>query len=247
MKRTILITIIIAVCAFLVGTGQSANAEDISRWSQEKYERVINGGLLYDKWYKILNVKTEGTHPSYPPEGKKKGASTWRCKECHGWDYQGSKGAYAKGSHFTGIKGIRDSAGKNPNEITAVLKDKTHAFGSRVPDESYTALAYFVAYGQVDMDTIIDRKTKKVSGDYMNGAKIYFSTCAKCHGADGRKINFKTHEKPVYLGTAANKNPWETLHKMRFGQPKTQMSSMLFLDMKDQLDLLSYCQALPVE
>ena len=31
-------------------------------------------------------------------------------------------------------------------------------------------------------------------------------------------MNFKTEEKPEYVGTVAVKNPWEALHKIRFGQ-----------------------------
>ncbi len=97
------------------------------------------------------------------------------------------------------------------------------------------------------MHSYIDRDTNKAAGDLVNGEKIYASTCAKCHGADGKKINFKTKEKPQYLGTLANKNPWETMHKLRFGQPGTSMLSLMFLDVKDQVDVLSYCQSLPVK
>ena len=214
---------------------------------KEDYDKVSLGGLLYDNWSAVTGVKTEGTHPSYPAEGKKKGGSTWRCKECHGWDYMGKDGAYAKGSHYTGIKGIRDSARKSPEKIATILKDKTHAYGGTLSAGAYEALAYFVAYGQVAMERFIDRSTKKANGNAERGAKIYTSTCAKCHGADGRKLNFKTADNPEYLGTIANKNPWEALHKIRFGQPMTEMPSLLFLDIGYQINVLSYCQTLPLK
>src|SRR4030066_1840487 len=180
-------------------TISSTPAHELEQLTKEQFELLSWGGLLYDKWFKVRDVKVEGTHPSYPSEGKKEGKDTWRCKECHGWDYKGKDGAYSKGSHYTGIKGMRDYAHKNPEEIMVVLKHDTHAFASRIPEEAYKALSLFVAYGQIDMDKHIDRSTNKVKGDLNKGARIYASTCAKCHGLDGKKINFKTPEEPEYI------------------------------------------------
>jgi hypothetical protein len=65
------------------------------------------GGRIYDNWWEALDRKEpKGTHPSYPQAGKQAGSATWRCKECHGWDYRGDRGNYGTGSHFTGIPGI---------------------------------------------------------------------------------------------------------------------------------------------
>jgi len=73
---------------------------------------IAEGGRLYDKWWSELELKEpRETHPAYPTIGKKRDASTWRCKECHGWDYKGKDGAYGKGSHFTGIPEIRSYVG----------------------------------------------------------------------------------------------------------------------------------------
>ena len=84
---------------------------------------------MYDKWWKELGLdKPTTSHPSYPAASKKQGASSWRCKECHGWDYKGSNGAYGKGSHFTGIKGISSAKNKNINEIVSILKNNIHNY-----------------------------------------------------------------------------------------------------------------------
>ncbi len=111
-------------------------AGDVSEMSSDAYNKISNGGLLYDNLAKVAGVKTEGTHPGYPAEGKKSGASTWRCKECHGWDYKGKDGAYASGSHFSGIKGIRDFAGKAPADIMKILVNETHSHGKTVPADA---------------------------------------------------------------------------------------------------------------
>jgi thiosulfate dehydrogenase len=239
--------VILFAISFLVITAPMVFGGDINALNTNEYEQIMRGGQLYDKWYAERGLDLRDTHPSYPAEGRKKGASTWRCKECHGWDYRGKSGAYAKGSHFSGIKGISEYSGKDPGVIETILRNNTHAYGNILPDEDYQALSFFVAYGQINMYAHIDPFTKKAAGDINNGARIYASTCVKCHGADGRNINFKTLEHPEYIGTVANRNPWEALHKIRFGQPASEMINLFFLDITDQIDVLSYSQTLPVE
>ena len=61
----------------------------------ESYE-IARGARLYDSWYGEKGVDAPAKrHPAYPASGgyANKVASTWRCKECHGWDYLGRSGA----------------------------------------------------------------------------------------------------------------------------------------------------------
>lgn len=237
------------ICFFFVlaltTSVSSVAADEIKKLTGMKFAQLAWGGVLYDNWPVELGTKIDKTHPSYPAEGKKKGSSTWRCKECHGWDYKGKAGSYSKGSHYTGIIGIRAYANQDPAEIVKVLKNDLHAYGDLLPEKALDALALFVSFGQIDVDLYIDRMTKKSIGDPANGGRIYLTTCIKCHGEDGKEINFKDESKPEYIGTVANKNPWETIHKIRWGHPGTQMISLLFLGLKEQLDVLSFCQTLP--
>lgn len=244
MKKQLLWVVSIFVFTVFIAVGCTP-AANLSKMSSADMTELIKGGSLYDKWPKVLHVETKGTHPSYPSTGKKKGDSTWRCKECHGWDYMGIDGAYSSGSHKTGIKGIRAMAGQDLSMIAEILMNDTHAFGKMIPEDSIRALAKFVSEGQVDMDKYIDRATKMAKGDAKRGEKFYVNTCTKCHGEDGKKINFKNKEKPEYLGTVANKNPWEVLHKVRFGQPASKMLTTLFLSIQDQVDIVAYSQTLP--
>ncbi|MDX1487712.1 MAG: hypothetical protein R3268_05890, partial [Acidiferrobacterales bacterium] len=173
LKRSLLFVLpcIAAAVPSLPATVQAHDIEGFGKLSSAQHLVVITrGGLLYDKWYGVLGTKPpQGTNPAYPKAGKKKGSSTWRCKECHGWDYKGVRGAYRKGSHYTGIMGIRNMAHAPIDSIVAVLKDKTHGFGKLIPDEDLTALAHFVSHGQLDMDDYIDRASKKAKGDAANG------------------------------------------------------------------------------
>ena len=164
---------------------ESAKAGEIEKLTGRKFAQLARGGVLYDNWLEELGAKVEKTHPAYPANLKRKGAGTWRCKECHGWDYKGKAGAYSTGSHYSGIVGIRAYANQSPAEIQNVLKNDIHSFGTMIPDDALEALSLFVAYGQIDVDLYIDRQTNKSIGDPANGGRIYLATCTKCHGEDG--------------------------------------------------------------
>ena len=210
-------------------------------------DTIAEGGRMYDKWWKELGLdKPTTSHPSYPAASKKQGASSWRCKECHGWDYKGSNGAYGKGSHFTGIKGISSAKNKNINEIVSILKNNIHNYDNFIPLSALNKIALFIKHGQVNINKYVEKKSKRVNGDLDQGKKTYLNSCKKCHGNDGRAINFRTKNKPEYVGTVAQHNPWEAIHKIRNGQPHTAMPNMnKKLDIKEQINLLTYLQSLP--
>lgn len=238
---------IAAAIASVPGTSQAQQIEAHDGLSAAAHMVAITrGGVLYDNWSVALGKEApKETHAAYPKTGKQKGAATWRCKECHGWDYKGAAGVYGKGGRYTGITGIRNMTYASEKAIVSTLKDKTHGFGKLIPNKDLEALAHFVSHGQVDVDAYIERATKKTKGDPARGERIFQTTCAHCHGSDGKQINFKTAEDPEYIGTVANENPWETLHKIRVGQPGVPMISMLAFDVLDHVNILAYCQTLP--
>ena len=232
-----------------------------SAWGQQDLadpKILAEGGRLYDKWWAEYDLnKPSTTHPSYPEAGKKKGASTWRCKECHGWDYKGAAGAYAKGSHYTGIKGIRDFANKDLDSIVAILKNSTHQYDTVMNDFGLRRIAAFVSFNQMDISDYVNSETKVVQGDAEFGQSIYKEWCKSCHGSDGRDINFKDDQSPEFVGTVAVKNPWEAMHKIRNGHPGAFVRMMMRrkpmphmhdkISFDQQLDLLTYMQTLPVK
>jgi cytochrome c553 len=208
------------------------------------------GGRLYDNWYEALDVdEPEGTHPSYPAAGRQEGAATWRCKECHGWDYKGRDGRYASGSHATGIVGIQAMVGADPSAIRAIIGDATHGYTPEmIPPEAMDRLARFVTRGQHETDLYIDGASGKVRGEAEPGERYYQNICAPCHGFDGKALNFSGDpDAPEYVGTVAVENPWETLHKIRNGQPGQPMPALRVLPRQDVVDILAYIQTLPTE
>jgi len=210
---------------------------------------LFSGGRMYDKWWEALGTEEpKETHPAYPAAGKQKGATTWRCKECHGWDYKGAAGAYRSGGRFTGIKGITGAASGDPKKIAAILRDKPHGFTPQmIPNDALERLALFVSKGQHDASAYIDPATKKAKGDAERGRKLYQTVCAACHGFDGKLLNFGDDKTPEFVGTLAVENPWEGLHKIRNGQPGSPMPAWRGFDIQHAVDVLTYSQTLPVK
>jgi thiosulfate dehydrogenase len=102
--------------------------------------------------------------------------------------------------------------------------------------------------GVVDTDDYIDVDGSFL-GDPFIGQFGYNNTCTTCHGDDGAYLNFGDDVNPVYVGTLANANPWELLHKIRFGDPGTPMPSTerLRYDVSFAVDLAAYAATLPTE
>jgi len=88
---------------------------------------VVRGGAMYDTWWAVTGAAAPATnHPLWAlrpdtTRNARTGSETWRCKECHGWDYKGVNGAYAKGSHRTGFAGILYST-KTTQEVFDLIK-----------------------------------------------------------------------------------------------------------------------------
>jgi len=211
---------------------------------------IARGGRLYDKWWKVVGTgEPKQAQPAYPAAGKyrAKGGADWRCKECHGWDYLGKDGAYGKGGHHTGIKGIQGARNQAPARIVAVLTDKNHAMAGLISQADLQDLAMFVGKGQLDMAKFIDPATRKAKGNKAKGEPIFNTICANCHGRDGTRDEdgkpLASDSEP--LGLVANDNPWEALHKIRNGQPGEHMPAMRAFDSQVAADILAHLQTLP--
>lgn len=245
MKRSLAMAISLIVAGSLLIVGAAAaQGGDVSR-----------GGRLYDKWWKETGADAPTTDQLLWPTqstNARSGDDTWRCKECHGWDYLGKDGAYGSGSHFTGFPGVYDAAQtKSVDELAAALKGATnadHDFSSVLDDAAINDLATFLKDGPVDVRPHIDYGTKApIGADAGHGTELFESVCAACHGSDGTQINFGSAEEPEYVGTLANDNPQEFVHKARFGHPGSAMPATFDLgwSVQDAVDVLAYGQTLP--
>jgi thiosulfate dehydrogenase len=214
----------------------------------------IRGGQLYDEWWEALGVEVPaGDSPLWATQttNKRSGADTWRCKECHGWDYKGVDGAYGSGSHKTGFVGVFASKDKPASDVLAALKGSTnpnHNFSTVMGEQDLTDLALFITTTLIDDSTLINAdKTSK--GTASAGKTLFGKVCIKCHGPAGNAINFEGMEEPEFLGHLAPDNPWEFVHKVRVGQPGWPMPSGIVNKWSDQdvADTLAYVQGFSTE
>ena len=93
MQKKLIPIYILAVAVIFLGIG-AASAKNIHFASDD----ITIGAQLYDKWYALL--KTTPPDENMPiwerqTTNTRSGPDTWRCAECHGWDYKGSEGAYS--------------------------------------------------------------------------------------------------------------------------------------------------------
>src|SRR3990172_2692376 len=167
---------------------------------------IATGGKLYDKWWTAAPgaVEPKEDHPLWASQttNTRKGSETWRCKECHGWDYGGKDGAYGSGSHKTGFIGVSVASRKSQAELVAILKGSSnpkHDFSQVLDAASIDKLASFLKDGLVDTSQYIDSATKKPKRANAGHGKVLFEgTCAACHGSDGTTLNFISYSAPPF-------------------------------------------------
>jgi thiosulfate dehydrogenase len=248
MKRLLPVTITTLVL-MIIGTS-IAFASEI----QDPGVDLVVGAQLYDKWYAALGIPApQGDMPIWSRQSTntRSGAETWRCSECHGWDYKGVDGAYASGSHYTGFPSIiRVTADKTEEDIVAHLKggnDPAHDFSNYLDDDAMEQVAIFLKEGLIDDSQYIDSISLKViNGNMEHGGELYVATCAECHGEDGTKIIFRTEGVDETLSDVANRDPFRFLHRTRFGVAGTEMPVGYEMGWTpaDGRDVLMYAQTL---
>ncbi|MDH5545288.1 MAG: cytochrome c [Gammaproteobacteria bacterium] len=237
---------------------------------------MVMGGLLYESWWKASFAGPtappfDASHPLWPSTNPMLGQETFRCSSCHGWDYLGNEGVFSSTTDpfYTGIPGVVNGAKTykytTDAEIWTFLHDgdaannlAEHAFGNELADHDIYSLTLFI---MTMRDEFAVQKSpsnfisadKNASGDVMNGSYLFRTPalpglngagCASfnCHGSSGR--NFPLLRSIDFL---AKTNPWEFLHKIRFGVAGSFMVGIQALGNPDMgiaqgADILTFAQ-----
>lgn len=249
MKRTLPIIFFTLLSAFvlLAASRSSSGAASING-------DALQGARIYDNWMLTLDLALpNGNQPLWATQETniRNGVSTWRCVECHGWDYKGELGAYGPFStHYTGFPGVQDMVGATEEEVLDWLNgtnNPEHNFLSVTNVTALQDLTAFLRTQQVDMDLLIDPYTGTAFGDRVEGRDLYQDTCARCHGSLGDAINFGSVVDPLYIADLAVYDPWQTVHKVRFGTATSRLmpsSEQLGWSLTEVGDLLAHAQTL---
>lgn len=199
----------ILIVALLFITASPAFAEERSASGQSAYDKAdgLNGGLLYDKFWKKGEVAAEFSN-AYDLDLKRlnKYANFYRCKSCHGWDRIGNKGYYIKKSpaaakqpNVTAVDLIKSAPAMSPEQIFAKIKKSAQArsisydpaeydpltnseMGDRMPNygEIFTdeEIWDLVRFLKEDATSYGDYYTMVTSGSYPGG-KVEFTEIGK--------------------------------------------------------------------
>src|SRR3972149_9481411 len=138
-RAIFLSAVISSVLWIAISFSMNRSGDGVAIAAEAKVQSIARGGLLYDAWWKVVPGAKEpkDNQPLWALQttNKRKGSVTWRCKECHGWDYKGKDGAYGGGSHKTGFPGVWNAAQKkSADELAAILR------GSANPQHNFSSV-----------------------------------------------------------------------------------------------------------
>ena len=218
------------------------NGNAVSAADQAAYDAADGkiGARLYDHLISEANI-TDPAIKNFP--------DFFRCKQCHGWDLRGSKGAYINRAATS----TRPEVAPNDlymyaklHNIREVFDACKHTGGTKNMTTSYTSA--MPDFGVLLTDAQIWQLTKflkneasnftefydmKVTGSYPTGSKTYSNIgkggdaaagqtfyTANCAGCHGANgKQIDVYCQGEFMGTFCRENPHELQHKGRWGMP----------------------------
>ncbi len=193
---------------------------------------IARGARLYENWAHESGEREEVIpHPVFATKSVRVApADTWRCVECHGWDY--------KGNH--GFTSIRKRDGTKAADVITLLKGSKHLFAGHMQEADFVDLANFVTHGQVDMDALIESARRLNTAGAAAFENIFATTCANCHGTDGNR-----QRGVAQIGETARKQPGKVLHIVLNGHAGGNMPALRAFGTSMAVGMLAYARTLP--
>ena len=222
---TVLSALLASLASGLAGVAEAATPLSLEA-------SIARGARLYENWAHESGEREEVVpHPAFATKDVRvEAADTWRCVECHGWDY--------KGNH--GFPSIRGRQGGKPSDIVALLKAAPHRFEGYMHESDFADLANFVTQGQVDSAALIESARRLNAPGAAAFENIFATTCANCHGLDGGR------QRGVrQLGETARTNPSKLIHVVLNGHAGGNMPALRAFGTSMAVGMLAYAQTLP--
>lgn len=198
------------------------------------------GGQLYSDWPRVLLFRGPFTkHPLWTGSAAALNTETWRCVNCHGWDYRGSAGVGGDLGVVPNVPGLRHLVGASRRTVADGIRHQNHGFAAE--QLSADALSYLVGFLIDGQRAVVDlaARARESGADVKAGAERYRDVCQVCHGPTGSQLNLGTERSPATLQTLAQTNPWKFLHGMRFGHAGV-MPAFVLLEEAEFLNVLTY-------
>jgi mono/diheme cytochrome c family protein len=139
----------------------------------------------------------------------------------------------------------------DPNDpSTTVLGDQMPNFSQILSDEQIWDLVKYLKEEAFDTTELYEITTEGTypdgsrtfsdwgrDGDPANGDDLFATKCAGCHGADGTGGAFEIEEGALTVGSHLRNKPYETWHKVKFGQLGSAMLAQGINSLDDMKDL----------
>ncbi len=198
------------------------------------------GGQLYSDWPQVMLFRGPfRKHPLWTGSPSAINTETWRCVNCHGWDYRGSDGVGGDLGVVSNVPGLRHLAGADRRTVADGITRGEHGFAAeQLSADALAFLVEFLIEGQLAVVDLAAR-ARDLGADTKAGAVRYASVCRVCHGPDGARLNLGSERFPDTLPTLARSKPWKFLHGVRFGHAGV-MPAFLMLEEAEFLNLLAF-------
>jgi len=246
----------------LVGCSEKFAFDDNSAlaFNLEKYDIAdeLRGGRLYDTWWleKDSTTPPSGINPIWqeiavdskgvPINKYGNGGGQWRCKECHGWDYKGTQGAYSITSdRYTGFKGLKNSNTSYTKEFifTKIAKGEVEVDGKKYSHQFYNTTEKLNEQDLYDLtrfifEVVVNDNADPSLGTIDTGQQIYETSTPTRLSCANTGCHQSTEQLIIFI---AQSNKEKFLHKVRFGSPGSLMPAGLITS--DAQDLWAYTNA----
>jgi len=198
------------------------------------------GGQLYSDWPLVMLFRGPFTkHPLWTGSPAAINTETWRCVNCHGWDYRGSAGVGGDLGVISNVPGLRHLVGADRRTVADGITRGEHGFAAKqLSADALQFLVDFLIEGQNAVVALAE-KARRSGADAAAGRERYVSVCRVCHGPAGERLNLGSERFPDTLPTLARSKPWKFLHGVRFGHAGV-MPSFIMLEDSEFLNLLTY-------
>jgi mono/diheme cytochrome c family protein len=217
-----------------VATGLSKKRQVPAAWADSI------GGQLYSDWPQVMLFRGPfAKHPLWTGSPSAINTETWRCVNCHGWDYRGGEGVGGDLGVIPKVPGLRHLVGADRRTVADGITKGDHGFAAN--QLSADALRFLVDFLIEGQRAVVDlaEKARRSGADAGAGAARYANICRVCHGPNGARLNLGSERFPATLPTLARTKPWKFLHGVRFGHAGVMPSFVMFEE-AEFLNLLTY-------
>ena len=245
----------------------SQTVTNILAYSQRSLiPNTTRGALLYDQWWSVNGVKITS-----PPAFRNKqwvassgsadtslvsDAETWRCANCHGWDYDGAQGRLSDNQQqfYSGITGFYflDTKLKDKAIIASIIANgsaniQDHTFSKYLSIEDIDDIVEFIVNDSSGIPASkADYNLAINNGDVSAGKTLFESSttsaCQICHGVNGNALS------TTNLADLSTNHPEQFIHKIQYGHPGSAMVNQFdrytVHSRNDAADILEHSQSL---